>query len=124
MTALGEVAVRTHEFRAMGCGILLTAAGASDADVAAGVAEASAHAERWEQRFSRFRPDSDLQRLNAAAGLGPVAVDPGLLDLVVQAAAAWLATGGRFDPLLGGAVVAAGYDRDFAAIAGRAPLKG
>lgn len=121
MTIATEVAVRTHEFRAMGCGIVLTAAGAREADVVAGFAGACAHAAAWEQRFSRFRPDSELQRLNAAAGAGPVAVDPALLDLVIQAVAASRATGGRFDPLLGRAVVAAGYDRDFAAVAARAP---
>jgi len=107
-----------HEFRAMGCGIALMAVGASPEAFASGVAEAVAHVEAWEQRFSRFRPDSELERLNAASG-SAVAVSGEMMSLVAQAIVAWRITDGRFDPLLRHAVTAAGYDRDFAAVASR-----
>jgi thiamine biosynthesis lipoprotein ApbE len=65
---------------------------------------------------SRFRDDSELSRLNAAAGSW-VAVSP----LFVQAlrvaldAAQW--TGGLVDPTVGAALVELGYDRTFAQVA-------
>lgn len=65
-----------------------------------------------EAELSRFRPDSGLSRLNRAAGR-PVAVDPVLLRAVERAVAAARATGGAFDPCLGGPMNAIGYDRDF-----------
>jgi thiamine biosynthesis lipoprotein len=118
MTVGAQPTFDVHEFRAMGCGIALMAVGASPRAFAAGVADAVAHVEAWEQRFSRFRADSELERLNAAAG-APIAVSPEMLALVAQAIDGWRFTGGRFDPLLRQAVVAAGYDRDFAAVVAR-----
>lgn len=65
-----------------------------------------------EDRWSRFRPDSTLCRLNRAGGR-PVVVDEATFDLVATAVGAWHGTGGRFDPTVLDAVVAAGYDRSF-----------
>ncbi|HEV2451973.1 MAG TPA: FAD:protein FMN transferase [Streptosporangiaceae bacterium] len=64
---------------------------------------------------SRFRPDSELSWLHRAGG-GLFAVSDGLAELleVALAAAGW--TGGRVDPTVGDALIALGYDRDFAAI--------
>lgn len=64
-----------------------------------------------DRRFSRFRPDSELSRLNASDGATPVS--PAMLDELVAARAHVLATGGMFDPAVGDALVAAGYDRGF-----------
>jgi len=69
---------------------------------------------------SRFRPDSDLSRANAAAGT-PVAVDATLLDAVDVALLMREVTGGWYDPMLGTAVIAAGYDRPFDEIRRTAP---
>lgn len=68
--------------------------------------------EREELRFSRFRGDSELSRVNAAAGSW-TAVTPGFAELVGFALAAWERSEGRFDPTVLGAMLAAGYDRDF-----------
>lgn len=68
-----------------------------------------------EGRWSRFREDSEVSALNRHAG-HPVLVSTATYDLVTKALAAWRATGGRFDPTVGDALVAHGYDRDFAAI--------
>ena len=68
---------------------------------------------------SRFRSDSGLARLNAAAGR-PVAVEPLLLEAVQVALRAAALTDGLVDPTIGRALVLAGYDDDFARI-GRRP---
>ncbi|HEY7325709.1 MAG TPA: FAD:protein FMN transferase [Streptosporangiaceae bacterium] len=62
---------------------------------------------------SRFRPDSELSRLNAAAG-NPVTVSQTLADLLGAALRAAQLTDGAVDPTCGAALVALGYDRDFA----------
>lgn len=68
-----------------------------------------------EARWSRFRDDSELSRVNAANG-APVVVSADTFTLLVHARDAWRVTGGAFDPTVLEALKAAGYDRDFAAI--------
>lgn len=70
-----------------------------------------------ENRWSRFRPDSEVSRLNAHAGTD-VLVSSETFTLIHRSVAAWHLTGGRFDPTCGAAVVALGYDRDIAQLAG------
>ena len=67
-----------------------------------------------EQCWSRFRPGSELNRLNARAGQGPVAVSDDLHLLVATLMRAWEWTEGDVDATVLGAMVAMGYDRDFA----------
>jgi thiamine biosynthesis lipoprotein len=69
---------------------------------------------------SRFRRDSELMAVNAAAGR-PVPVSPLFADAVRTALTAAEQTGGDVDPMLGGALVAAGYDADFAALPADGP---
>jgi thiamine biosynthesis lipoprotein len=68
--------------------------------------------EREERRFSRFRGDSELAQVNAAAGSW-VEVSPPFAEVMTIALSAWRRTEGRFDPTLLRAMIAAGYDRDF-----------
>jgi FAD:protein FMN transferase len=65
-----------------------------------------------ERMFSRFRPDSELARVNRAAGSVVQVSAPfaGTVELALRAARR---TNGLVDPTLGGAIEAAGYDRDF-----------
>lgn len=71
---------------------------------------AAARLEQLEQRWSRFRPDSEISRLNAAAGAAlPVSLDT--LLAVHTARAAWSHTEGCFDPTVHDALVHLGYDR-------------
>jgi thiamine biosynthesis lipoprotein len=65
-----------------------------------------------ERRWSRFRADSDVSVLNRSAG-HTVLLSAAAFDLVANAVTAWRATGGRFDPTVGAALVAHGYDRTF-----------
>jgi thiamine biosynthesis lipoprotein len=72
--------------------------------------------EAREARWSRFRPTSELCRLNDAGG-APVVLSPGTFSLVARAVDAWRDTDGRYDPTVLAALQAAGYDRDFDAVA-------
>lgn len=66
----------------------------------------------WESTFSRFLPDSELSRVNACPG-GTVVVSP--LFARVLRTVLWGArvSDQLVDPTVGGALLAAGYDRDF-----------
>jgi FAD:protein FMN transferase len=67
---------------------------------------------------SRFRDDSELSRLNGAAGR-PFTAGPLLLDALGVALAAAAATNGDVDPTVGRALRGLGWDRDFAVVASR-----
>jgi FAD:protein FMN transferase len=69
---------------------------------------------------SRFRPDSELVRLNAAAGR-TVAVSRLLGEAIDVALDAARRSHGTVDPTVGAALVAVGYDRDFAALPADGP---
>ena len=73
--------------------------------------------EELERRWSRFRPDSEISRLNALAGSAMV-VSPETLGLVGRALEGARVTGGRFDPTVLGDLLRAGYDRTFEALGG------
>ena len=68
-----------------------------------------------EARWSRFRPDSELSRLNAAPGR-PLSVSADTRALVAACIAAWRATEGSFDPTVLDALERLGYDRCFTSI--------
>lgn len=72
--------------------------------------------EEIEAACSRFRPDSDLSRVNEAAGR-PVVVGSCFFDALGVALDAARRTDGVVDPTIGGALRALGYDRDFASLA-------
>jgi thiamine biosynthesis lipoprotein len=69
-----------------------------------------------EARWSRFRPGSDVSELNREAGRW-VPVAPETLLLLDRAVAAAAATDGRYDPTVGAALAAHGYDRTFEEVA-------
>jgi thiamine biosynthesis lipoprotein len=64
--------------------------------------------ERLEARWSRFRPGSDISRLNTALG-ETVDVDPATVALLHAMRSAAAETEGAFDPTLLPVLVAAGY---------------
>jgi thiamine biosynthesis lipoprotein len=73
-----------------------------------------------DQTFSRFRPDSELNRVNAGAAEF-VAASPTFVRVLALALDAARRTDGLVDPTLGAAIEAAGYDRDFADLVGDGP---
>lgn len=101
---------RTHVFRAMGTTVSVIGPSADPSFVRASHAVEERFA-REEQRFSRFRADSELSRVNTSSGCTEVSRGfAAVVDLALEAARR---TDGRFDPTVHDALVAVGYDRDF-----------
>ena len=61
-----------------------------------------------EAHWSRFIHDSDITRLNHAAG-SPVGVDPSTVTLVATMVEAWRSTDGAFDPSILPTLIESGY---------------
>jgi thiamine biosynthesis lipoprotein len=101
----------TVDFRAMGCHIQawLTADSAGAAQI---LGRVPAMFESWEAMFSRFRPESELSRLNRSAG-DWVEVSAPLFGVITLALLGAEATEGLFNPLVLPALQAAGYDHSF-----------
>lgn len=98
------------EFRAMGTTVsLLLPEGRRASD---GAELARTLFAEWEATLSRFRPESELSRLNARVG-EPVGVSPLLYEVLEIALRAAAATGGVYDPTLLRQLIAAGYSRSF-----------
>ena len=105
-------------FRAMGTSIELFVDTTCCVDEALDRAEAEFH--RLEAILSRFREDSDLSRLNHA---GEIEACSDLLRRDgVGALRPASRRGGRFDPTVHDAIVAAGYDRTFDSVLPDGPL--
>ena len=104
--------VHHRDYRAMGSRIELIAVGVDNATADLALAAAREFAEGWEERFSRFRPQSELSRLNESAGR-PMPVSAGFLAVLEAALAAYKRTDGLFDPSILPSLTALGYDRDF-----------
>jgi len=68
--------------------------------------------DEWERVFSRFRPESELNRINRDPS-EVVIVSRLFAHALRTALRAAVSTDGLVDPTLGAAVEAAGYDRDF-----------
>ena len=90
-------------FESMGCEVVLSRE--SDA--------VRALFEDRNRRFSRFIPSSELNRVNVTPSLVTVVSEEfaSMLSLAIDAARA---TGGLVTPAVGAALLASGYDRDFA----------
>jgi FAD:protein FMN transferase len=102
-------------FRAMGVEVVV--GGATAAERAA-VGELF---EEWDSAFSRFRPDSELCRVNRR-GSEIAVVTPLFARAVRTALRVAAATDGLVDPTLGTAIEAAGYDRDFSSLPADGPI--
>lgn len=76
-----------------------------------------------ESRWSRFRSDSDIGRLNAAAGRA-ITVGRDTMTLLTRSIRAWRLTEGAFDPTVGQSMHAYGYDRDFSLLGDRSEPAG
>ena len=71
--------------------------------------------EHLESRWSRFRANSEISRLNVHRGV-PVVVSSDTYRLVETAARACADTQGRYDPTVIDAMCDMGYDRDFSEV--------
>jgi thiamine biosynthesis lipoprotein len=99
-----------HSFQAMGTEVELLVEAGDEAAGQKALLAAEAEVHRLERILSRFRPDSELSRLNRE---GRLDAGPDLLRVTEAAVAARESSDGRVDPTVHDAVVAAGYDRSF-----------
>ncbi len=84
-------------------------------DLGLALAAVDTELDRLDRQASRFRDDSELSRVHHEPS--PVhQLSHGLAEAISVALAAARWTGGLVDPTVGGALIALGYDRDFAAI--------
>jgi len=67
--------------------------------------------EEDDRAFSIYQADSEVNRINRAAGGKPVKVEPGTFELLEFSRKWWEATGGLFDITVGAAMRAYGYHR-------------
>ena len=109
-----------HAFHCMGTEVKLVLRADAGADV---LPRAEKEFHRLDGLLSRFRPDSELSRLNH---LGSCRVGPELIEILQAALEGREKTGGRFDPTIHDALVGAGYDRTFelvsAGVVAHAPM--
>jgi FAD:protein FMN transferase len=87
-----------HSFHAMGSDCAVHLATDSTAEFERLAEAAEAEVVRIEKRYSRYRPDSELARINAAAACaGSVSIDDETAGLIAYAKACFATSGGTFD---------------------------
>ena len=97
------------EFRAMGCRIFAAVDSPSSPEL---FKELPGWFDEWEDHLSRFRPDSELNRINRANGV-PIKVSPIFADVLEYAIEAETLSDGLVTPVLLDALISVGYDRSF-----------
>jgi len=102
-----SVTVTRRWSRLMGCRGSVTVSAAAG-EIEAMLAESVRLLRHLERCWSRFRPESDISRLNRAGGQA-VDVDASTVVLLREMANAAQVTDGAFDPTLLGAIVGLGY---------------
>ena len=107
------LAVGTDTFSVFGTTATLLVSDAGRLDDARAIADTQLAA--VDLACSRFRPDSELSRLNASGG-AVIPVSRLFAELVEAALRAARLTGGDVDPTCGQALEEIGYDRDFAVL--------
>lgn len=106
--------VASAEFAAMGTQARVDVV-AGDGDGDALLEFARTRLSELEARWTRFRPDSELSRMNAHAG-APVVVSDDTFWALARAVDAWERTDGRYDPTVAPSLLQLGYDRTWAAV--------
>lgn len=106
---LGRDLIARRVFRAMNTNIEVTLQDWSRSDLLGRIEQ---FFRSFENRFSRFLPDSELSELNAGSGRQQP-VSPEMLDLLLESRRLHALTGGVFDPAVLTALESAGYDRSF-----------
>jgi FAD:protein FMN transferase len=113
MTGTAMTGTATDTFRVFGTTAVLIVT--DEAALAAARSIADAELDAVDKACSRFRPDSELSKLNGSSGaLTPVSEL--FATLIAEAMRAAELTAGDVDPTCGQALISAGYDRDFAQV--------
>jgi thiamine biosynthesis lipoprotein len=105
------MAMIKHRFRAMGSHILIALA-SRQTDLLGELQEAAGWFEEWEQRLSRFRPDSELNYVNQTAGQ-TIQVSQVFWDVLQASFDAYRLSGQLVTPTILPALEVAGYSRSF-----------
>jgi thiamine biosynthesis lipoprotein len=105
--------LQRHVFAAMGTEVDCLLEAPSGREAAAALWAVEREFQRLEALLSRFLESSELSQLNRE---GTIVAGTDLFRVTELALAARAATGGRFDPTVQPALVAAGYDRTFEAV--------
>lgn len=95
------MALHRISFRAMAAENEVLLHAASEADARRAAHSAIEEVARIEAKYSRYRADSVVSRINAEAGGDPVAIDPETQGLLDYAEACHRESGGLFDPTSG-----------------------
>ena len=100
----------SHEsWRALGTRVHVVV---NDGALAAASTAVRAVLDQVDRAYSRFRPDSELSRINENGGRARP-ISPLLTDAIATAMRAAVLTNGLVDPTVGRAMRAVGYDDDF-----------
>ena len=106
----------------MGTMLTVTAWGADTARLLPLVHAARDSVRLVDSLMSNYRPESELSRVNAAAGGTAVAVSPAMLHVLARAREYWRLSAGAFDPTVGPLVAAWGFYGDAGAVPSSAAL--
>jgi thiamine biosynthesis lipoprotein len=106
---LGDTAVRS--MRGIGTTAVVAITAPERADRALAMLDADLR--NLDEACSRFRPDSELRRLERVSRRTPVEVSRLLFEALEVACVVAVQTAGIVDPTIGSALVELGYDRDF-----------
>ena len=119
----------TRDYMAMGSQLKVTLWTTDEAKAIAAADRVSREFDRLELLLSVWKPESDVVRLNAAAGRAPVEVSRETIDVLAAARMASEMTGGKFDITCGALADIWKFDHDqdntvpdASAIAARLPL--
>mgnify|MGYP001568150592 CR=1 FL=1 len=108
--AVARVIARNHS--AMGTLVTLTAWTTDEPAAIAAFGEAFAEIDRIESVMTTWRADSEVSRINAAAGGKPVAVSTEVIEVLEKAAWASRLSGGAFDVTIGAFAGVWKFDED------------
>ena len=89
----------------MGTDVTVTVVAKSEAEGAAAIDAAMAEVRRFDRMMSLYKDDSEITRINLAAGKHPVKVSPEMIEVVEAAARVSGLTHGAFDVTIGPLVV-------------------
>lgn len=104
-----------HAFRAMNCAMAAWVVCDDETAARQALADVEGFMQATEAALSRFRPDSDLSRLNAQTGR-EVEISPLLAEVLSLALVSAHGSHGLYDPTILAALESAGYDRSFEAV--------
>lgn len=112
LPSAGEAAIVERVRVAMGSELRLTAASVDEATAVAAFDAVFGEVDRLESLMSVWREGSDIQRLNAAAGIEPVVVSPEVREVLEIARQVSEETGGVFDITFGALTGLWKFDHD------------